>query len=149
MCNNRQYGNYDDESITTNEIGQNMIFLPNGNIIVTKEQHCIHPWGTTNSISVNQCSQNNGEITFTSDTWILTEKIQNQQLSPLKIIQKHSNMFHGTTNIITISRVAVKLLRPRRPVLCNRQNIPNIQTTNVCYGTKNQRNQPIKCKPFR
>ena len=82
----------DDESITTNELGQNMIFLPNGNIMVEREQHCMHAWGLTEAIALNQCSQNSDDITFTADTWILTEKIQNQQLTPLKIVQKHSNL---------------------------------------------------------
>ena len=65
----------DDESITTNELGQNMIFLPNGNIMVEREQHCMHAWGLTEAIALNQCSQNSEDITFTADTWILTEKI--------------------------------------------------------------------------
>ena len=83
----------DDESITTNEMGQYMIFLPNGNIMVEKEQYCMHTWGLEGiAIAVNQCSQNDEDITFTADTWILTEKLQNQQLTPLKIIQKHSNL---------------------------------------------------------
>ena len=83
----------DDESITTNEMGQYMIFLPNGNIMVEKEQYCMHTWGLEGiAIAVNQCSQNDEDITFTADTWILTEKFQNQQLTPLKIIQKHSNL---------------------------------------------------------
>jgi hypothetical protein len=74
----------DDESITTNELGQNLIFLPNGNIMVEREQHCMHAWGLTEAIALNHFSQNSDDITFTADTWILTEKIQNQQLTPLK-----------------------------------------------------------------
>jgi hypothetical protein len=69
-----------------------MIFLPNGNIMVTKEQHCIHAWGTTNSISVNHCSNNEDDITYTANTWILTEIIKKQQLTTLKIIQKETNL---------------------------------------------------------
>ena len=83
----------DDERTTTNEIGQYMIFLPNGNIMVEKEQYCMHTWGLEGiAIAVNQCSQNDEDITFTADTWILTEKFQNQQLTPLKIVQKRSNL---------------------------------------------------------
>ncbi len=82
----------DDESPTTNEIGKNMIFLPK-NIMVTKNQHCIHKWGTENSISVNHCSSNEDDITYSADTYrILTENFINQQLTPLKIIQKDTNL---------------------------------------------------------
>ena len=82
----------DDESITANEIGQYVIFLPNGNIMVEKEQYCMHTWGLTEAIALNQCNDNNDHNTFNADTRILTEKFQNQQLTPLKKIQKQSNL---------------------------------------------------------